>query len=54
MSAFAIRGLGAIDAHPRLFAGVLGSVFAFFAVACIAHEFIPVCHYVFQCDHRMH
>lgn len=46
--------VGAVDAHPRVFAATLGLVILFFLVACVAHDVIPICHWVFQCDHRMH
>lgn len=26
----------------------------FFAAACTFHDVIPICHYVFGCDHHMH
>jgi hypothetical protein len=27
---------------------------AFFVLACTFHDVIPVCHYLFGCDHGMH
>jgi hypothetical protein len=29
-------------------------VIAFFVTACTFHDIIPVCHYLFGCDHQMH
>jgi hypothetical protein len=26
----------------------------FFAAACTSHDILPVCHYIFGCDHNMH
>jgi hypothetical protein len=26
----------------------------FFAAACTFHDVIPICHYLFGCDHGMH
>ena len=43
-----------IDRHSRLIIGVLTFVILFFAVSCTFHDVIPVCHYLFGCDHAMH
>lgn len=43
-----------IEEHPKLIAAVLAAVILFFATACLLHDIIPVCHYLFGCDHRMH
>lgn len=29
-------------------------VILFFAASCTFHDIIPVCHYLFGCDHAMH
>jgi hypothetical protein len=26
----------------------------FFAASCTFHDLIPICHYLFGCDHNMH
>jgi len=26
----------------------------FFAASCTFHDIIPICHYLFGCDHHMH
>jgi hypothetical protein len=54
MTALTARVGGAIDRNPRLIVGVLGAVVLFFLLACILHDVIPVCHWIFGCDHRMH
>jgi hypothetical protein len=32
----------------------LSFVFIFFAAACTFHDVIPICHYLFGCDHQLH
>ncbi len=32
----------------------LAFVVVFFAAACTFHDVIPICHYLFGCDHAMH
>ncbi len=54
MTAVAARATNTIDTHPRLIAGVLGAVILFFLAACLLHDVIPICHWLFRCDHRMH
>jgi hypothetical protein len=54
MTAFASGIGGAIDAHARLIVGVLSGVVLFVLLACVFNDAIPVCHYIFGCDHRMH
>jgi len=29
-------------------------VIVFFAAACTFHDTIPICHYLFGCDHHLH
>ena len=29
-------------------------VIVFFAASCTFHDIIPICHYVFGCDHKVH
>lgn len=41
-----------IDERPRLVAGALFAIILFFALACVLNDVIPVCHYLFRCDHR--
>ena len=43
-----------VDEHPRVIAATLGLVIVFFLTACVFHEAIPVCHFLFNCDHGLH
>lgn len=43
-----------IDTHPRLIIGSLVGFLAFFAVSCTFNAAIPVCHWLFRCDHWYH
>ena len=45
---------GTIEAHHRLIIAALLAVVLFFAAACLFHDAIPICHYLFGCDHAMH
>jgi hypothetical protein len=33
---------------------VLMLVIAVFLLACTFHDILPICHYIFGCDHKMH
>lgn len=33
---------------------VLLAVILLFLVACTFHDVLPICHYLFKCDHLMH
>ena len=46
--------INAIDAHHRGIIAALTLVVVFFATACTFHDLIPVCHYLFGCDHAVH
>jgi hypothetical protein len=54
MTAIAAKIINTVDSRPRLIAGILGGMILFFLAACLAHDVIPVCHWLFRCDHRMH
>lgn len=43
-----------IDQYHRLIIYSLAFVVVFFAASCTFHDVIPVCHYLFGCDHLMH
>jgi Na+/H+ antiporter NhaD/arsenite permease-like protein len=43
-----------IERNPKAVAAVLGAVIVFFLASCLLHDLIPICHWVFRCDHRMH
>lgn len=32
----------------------LAFIVVFFAAACTFHDVMPICHYVFGCDHHLH
>ena len=43
-----------MESHHRAIIYTLGFIVVFFAAACTLHDVIPVCHYLFGCDHQMH
>jgi hypothetical protein len=43
-----------IERNHRAIIFSLLFVVVFFASACTFHDIIPVCHYLFGCDHNMH
>jgi hypothetical protein len=43
-----------IDRHHRLIITVQAFLILFFVAACTFHDVVPVCHYLFGCDHAMH
>jgi hypothetical protein len=43
-----------IERHHQPVMLALFAIVLFFATACVLHDLIPVCHWIFQCDHRMH
>lgn len=43
-----------MEKHHRVIIFSLTFVVVFFAAACTFHDIIPVCHYLFGCDHNMH
>ena len=43
-----------LDRHHRLMIGLMGAIILFFLTACLLHDVIPICHYLFGCDHAMH
>jgi len=54
MTALATKITGTIDTHSRLIIGILAAMVLFFLAACLLHDVIPICHWLFGCDHRMH
>jgi hypothetical protein len=44
----------AVEEHPKFIVAVLGLIIVFFLAACLLHDAIPICHYLFGCDHRLH
>ena len=43
-----------IERHHRLIITVLSAIIVVMVASCIFHDVIPICHYVFGCDHAMH
>ena len=43
-----------MEKHHRAIIFSLAFVVVFFATACTFHDLIPICHYVFGCDHGLH
>lgn len=43
-----------IEKHHRKIITALVLVILFFGAACTFHDVIPICHYLFGCDHGMH
>lgn len=43
-----------IDTHYRAIIAGLALIIVFFLAACTVHDAIPVCHYLFGCDHAVH
>jgi hypothetical protein len=43
-----------MEKHHRTIIYSLAFVVVFFAAACTFHDVIPVCHYLFGCDHHLH
>jgi len=43
-----------IEKHHQLILLVLVGVILFFLLACTFNDVIPVCHWLFGCDHRFH
>ena len=44
----------AVEKHHKLIISVLTLVIVVMATSCLFHDFLPICHYVFGCDHQMH
>ena len=43
-----------MERHHRPIIYSLAFVVVFFAASCTFHDIIPVCHYLFGCDHALH
>ena len=43
-----------IERHHRLIIAALALVILFFLAASLFHDVIPICHFLFGCDHSMH
>lgn len=43
-----------IEKHHKAIISALMLAIVFFVVACTFHDTLPICHYLFGCDHAMH
>jgi len=43
-----------METHHRGIIYSLTLVIVFFAASCTFHDIIPICHYLFGCDHALH
>ena len=43
-----------VERHHKLIIAVLVLIILTLAASCTFHDVIPICHYVFGCDHNMH
>jgi len=43
-----------LEMHHRPIIFALAFVVVFFAAACTFHDVLPICHYIFGCDHQLH
>jgi hypothetical protein len=43
-----------IERHHQLIIAGLVVIIVFFVAACTFHDTIPICHYLFGCDHGLH
>ena len=43
-----------VEKYHRLIILALVGVILLFLVACTFHDVLPICHYLFRCDHLMH
>ncbi len=43
-----------VEKYHQLIIISLVSVILLFLFACTFHDVLPICHYIFGCDHMMH
>ncbi len=43
-----------VEKHHKPIILVLLLVIVVFLSACTFHDILPICHYIFGCDHKMH
>jgi len=43
-----------IEKHHRLIITALSLILLVMVAACTFHDVIPICHWLFGCDHPMH
>lgn len=44
----------AIEKYHKLIIVIMAIMIVFFLTACLFHDTMPICHYLFGCDHRLH
>ena len=42
-----------VEKHHKLIIALLGGVILLFLFACIFNDVLPICHYLFNCDHMV-
>lgn len=45
---------GSMDKHPRAWITSLAAIVGLMVVSCALNGIIPVCHFLFRCDHSQH
>ncbi len=45
---------GALERNHRIIIVALGGLILFFLFSCTFHDVLPICHWLFGCDHLMH
>ena len=43
-----------VEKNHIMIIGVLMFIIVFLAASCTFHDVIPICHYLFGCDHKVH
>jgi hypothetical protein len=43
-----------LERNHRAIIFSLAFIIIFFAASCTFHDVIPICHYLFGCDHQVH
>ncbi|MDH3195814.1 MAG: hypothetical protein OEL78_05830 [Hyphomicrobiales bacterium] len=43
-----------VEKHHKFIILSLMSLIVFFLAACTFHDVLPICHYLFGCDHGFH
>jgi len=43
-----------VETHHKTIILALLSLIGVFLIACTLHDILPICHYVFGCDHNFH
>ena len=43
-----------VERHHQFIILSLGAIIVFFLASCTFHDVLPICHYLFGCDHAVH